>query len=232
MGSAAAIDVIAALVEKLARQDHVRMIFAAAPSQSEFLATLRAAEGVDWSRVIAFHMDEYIGLSHDSPARFANWLDRHIFEALPFASVHRLEPGDDAEAAAQLYADLLNEAQIDFVCLGIGVNGPIAFNDPPVADFNDPSDVKIVVLDEICRQQQVDDKCCPNLDAVPQQALTLTIPRLMRVDRLFCSVPGTVKRDAVNLALHGPITATCPASILRIHENCTLYLDKDSDPDA
>jgi len=232
MGAAAAADIAAALAGRLAGQAGVRMVFAAAPSQADMLAALRAMPGIDWSRVTAFHMDEYIGLSASSPARFGNWLDRHVFSQLPFAAVHRITPEPDAEAEIRRYADLLNEAPIDFVCLGIGVNGHIAFNDPPVADFSDPLDVKIVELDGICRQQQVDDECFPDLASVPQQAVTLTVPRLLRADRLFCVVPGLVKRDAVFKTLYGPLTTDCPASVLRTHPACTLYIDKDSDPDA
>ena len=129
-------------------------------------------------------------------------------------------------------AALLGAAPIDIVCLGIGVNGHIAFNDPPVADFADPHDVKIVELDDICRQQQVDDDCFPNVAAVPERAVTLTVPRLLRADRLFCVVPGGLKRAAVEKTLRGPVTTDCPASILRQHADCTLYLDAESDPDA
>lgn len=232
MGAAAASDVAAALKERLSAQPGVRMIFAAAPSQADMLRSLCAMPGIDWGRVTAFHMDEYIGLDPASSARFANWLDINVFNRLPFAAVHRITPEPYAELAARRYADLLNEAPIDFVCLGIGVNGHIAFNDPPVADFADPLDVKVVELDEICRQQQVDDDCFPDLASVPHRAITLTVPRLMRADRLFCIVPGAVKRDAVERTLHGPRTTQCPASILREHADCTLYLDKESDPDA
>ncbi len=232
MGAAAAADVATALAERLITQPNVRMVFAAAPSQADMLAALAAVPGLDWSRVTAFHMDEYIGLDPASPARFANWLDAHVFNRLPFAAVHRMTPEPDAEAEVARYADLMNEAPIDFVCLGIGVNGHIAFNDPPVADFNDPLDVKIVELDDICRQQQVDDDCFPDLTSVPHHAVTLTVPRLMRADRLFCVVPGAIKRDAVSKTLYGSLGTDCPASILRNHEACTLYIDKDSDPDA
>lgn len=141
-------------------------------------------------------------------------------------------PEPDPTAAAEAYAERLAEAPIDIVCLGIGVNGHIAFNDPPVADFHDPLDVKIVVLDETCRQQQVDDQCFARYDDVPERALTLTIPRLLRADRLFCAVPGTAKREAVNGTLYGPVATSCPASILRQQAHCTLYLDTESDPDA
>ena len=232
MGAAAATDIAIALRERLSTQPNVRMVFAAAPSQAEMLGALASTPGIDWSRVTAFHMDEYIGLDPASPARFANWLDAHVFTRLSFAAVHRMTPEPDADAEVARYAALMNEAPIDFVCLGIGVNGHIAFNDPPVADFNDPVDVKIVELDDICRQQQVDDDCFPDLGSVPHHAITLTVPRLMRADRLFCVVPGAVKRDAVSKTLHAPLSTECPASILRTHAACTLYIDKDSDPDA
>ena len=232
MGAAAATDIAIALRERLSTQPNVRMVFAAAPSQAEMLGALASTPGIDWSRVTAFHMDEYIGLDPASPARFANWLDAHVFTRLPFAAVYRITPEPDAHAELARYAALMNEAPIDFVCLGIGVNGHIAFNDPPVADFNDPVDVKIVELDDICRQQQVDDDCFPDLGSVPHHAITLTVPRLMRADRLFCVVPGAVKRDAVSKTLHAPLSTECPASILRTHAACTLYIDKDSDADA
>lgn len=225
-------DVANALKDRLAKQDDVRVIFAAAPSQADMLEALCAIPGIDWNRVTAFHMDEYIGLDPASSARFSNWLDVHVFGRLPFAVAHRIAPEPDAEAEVLRYAELLNEAPIDFVCLGIGVNGHIAFNDPPVADFNDPLDVKIVELDEICRQQQVDDDCFTDISFVPRHAITLTVPRLMRADRLFCIVPGALKRDAVRNTLHGPLTTECPASILRSHPACTLYVEKESDPDA
>lgn len=232
MGEAAAQDIAHALREALARQQSVRMVFAAAPSQAQMLAALCAAPDIDWTRVTAFHMDEYIGLPSTAPERFAQWLDDNLFERVPFARVHRIVPEPDPEAAAREYAILLNAAPIDFVCLGIGVNGHIAFNDPPVADFEDPLDVKVVVLDDQCRQQQVDDECFASFDDVPEQAITLTVPRLMRAGRLFCVVPGRLKQDAVRETLYGPISTDCPASILRRHLDCSLYLDAESDPDV
>jgi glucosamine-6-phosphate deaminase len=232
MGAAGARDVAEALRERLAAKAEVRMVFAAAPSQSEMLAALCEAPGIDWSRVVAFHMDEYIGLPAGAPERFASWLDANVFGRLPFKAVHRIVPEPDPEAEVRRYAALLDEGPLDFICLGIGVNGHIAFNDPPVADFNDPLDVKVVELDDVCRQQQVDDDCFERFEDVPERAVTLTIPRLLRADRLFCVVPGSVKRAAVAAALHGPISTDCPASILRQQSNCTLYLDAESDPDA
>ena len=208
------------------------MVFAAAPSQSEVLAALVAAKGIDWTRVEAFHMDDYIGLPEAAPERFANWLDRNIFDHLPFAAVHHINPGNDIDKTVGDYEALLREAPIDVIQLGIGVNGHIAFNDPPVADFNDPTFVKVVELDLACRQQQVDDDCFPRLEDVPLRAITLTIPCLTSGKALFCMVPGAMKRDAVRAALTGPVSTACPASILRRHDNCTLYLDRESDPNV
>nr|WP_244606470.1 6-phosphogluconolactonase [Arsenicitalea aurantiaca] len=232
MGAVAAGDIAAELRRRLAAQERVRMVFAAAPSQSEVLHALAAAPGIDWSRVVAFHMDEYIGLPPEAPQRFANWLDRNIFMKAPFGEVHRIAPGADPAETARAYAEKLGEAPIDIVQAGIGVNGHIAFNDPPVADFNDPLAVKIVDLDEACRQQQVDDDCFAAIADVPAQAITLTVPCLMAAHKIFCMVPSRAKRAAVDAALNGPIETACPASILRTHPDCTLYLDADSDPEA
>jgi glucosamine-6-phosphate deaminase len=230
MGAAAAADVAAELRTRLARQPGVRMIFAAAPSQAEMLEALVMAPDIDWRRVTAFHMDEYVGLPPGAPERFASWLDARVFSRLPFGSVDRIVPEPDPGDAATAYAARLAAAPIDVVCLGIGVNGHIAFNDPPVADFADPLDVKVVELDAVCRQQQVDDKCFANLADVPHEALTLTVPRLLRAEKLFCVVPGPLKREAVRQTLDGPVATACPASILRTHPDCTLYLDAESDP--
>ncbi|CAH1667213.1 6-phosphogluconolactonase [Chelatococcus asaccharovorans] len=230
MGQAAAADVAAELRARLARQAGVRMIFAAAVSQSEMLQALVAAPGIDWGRVTAFHMDEYLDLPAQAPQRFGNWLRRAIFDRLPFAAVKLIDPGPDAAAAVKAYAASLAEAPIDIVCLGIGVNGHLAFNDPPVADFVDPQSVKIVTLDDVCRQQQVDDGAFATVADVPRRAVTLTIPRLLDADRLFCVVPGASKREAVARALDGPLETDCPASALRLHPDCRLYLDAESDP--
>lgn len=232
MGQAAARDIADELRRRLAAQDEVRMIFASAPSQADVLSALTSEPGIDWSRVTAFHMDEYIGLPEGAAERFAVWLDNAVFSRVALGAVHRIAPGPNPEQTAQDYAALLAEKPIDIVQLGIGVNGHIAFNDPPVADFNDPLDVKVVTLDDECRQQQVDDKCFPSFGAVPEQAITLTVPRLMRGERLFCIVPTRAKRAAVDAALNGPIATSCPASILRQHPDCTLYLDPDADPEV
>lgn len=230
MALQAARDVGGELRRRLAEQSGVRMIFAAAPSQAEFLAALAQQPGVAWNRVTAFHMDEYLGLPDDAPQRFGLWLRRAIFDKLPFAAVHLIEPGDDPELEAAEYARKLDEAPIDIVCLGIGVNGHLAFNDPP-ADLNDPLPVKVVHLDAACRKQQVDDQCFSRIEDVPERAITLTIPRLLAADRLYCCVPGALKRDAVRRTLNDPIASACPATALRLHPQCRLYLDPQSNPE-
>ncbi|MFE0752883.1 6-phosphogluconolactonase [Inquilinus sp. NPDC058860] len=230
MGRAAAAAVAGDLRRRLQDGGAARMIFAAAPSQAEMLDALVAEPGIDWGRVTAFHMDEYIGLAPDAPARFALWLRRHLFDRLSFGAVHTIDPGRDPAAAAAEYARLLSAAPIDIVCLGIGVNGHLAFNDPPVADLADPLDVKVVELDAVCRRQQVDDGGFPRLADVPTHAITLTVPRLLRADRLVCVVPGAAKREAVRRALHDPVGAACPATALRWHPAVTLFLDPESNP--
>jgi glucosamine-6-phosphate deaminase len=230
MGRKAAEDIAYELGRRLQSQQSVRIIFAAAPSQSEMLTALMLMPDVDWSRITAFHMDEYLGLAPEAPQRFGLWLRRAIFDRLPFAAVHLLEPGTDPEATAAEYAGRLAEAPIDIVCCGIGSNGHLAFNDPP-ADLNDPFDVKVVALDTACRQQQVEDRCFERFDDVPTHALTLTIPRLLAADRVFCCVPGAFKRTAVRRALQDPISGLVPATALRTHSNWSLYLDEDSAAD-
>lgn len=230
MGLRAAQDIAAELRRRIAERGGARVIFAAAPSQSDILAALVEQPNIDWARVTAFHMDEYIGLPADAPQRFGNWLRSAIFSRLPFGAVHIMQPEPDPESAAADYARLLNAAPIDIVCLGIGVNGHLAFNDPP-ADLHDPATVKIVHLDPTCRKQQVDDGLFPSIDHVPHRAITITVPGLLSADRLFCVVPGAMKREAVRRALSEPINPNCPATALRLHPNCTLYLDPDSAPE-
>jgi glucosamine-6-phosphate deaminase len=227
LGKAAAADIADAMRARLQSQPHLRMIFAAAPSQREMLEALVAQDGVDWSRVTAFHMDEYLGLPEDAPQGFGVWLRNAIFDRLPFANVHLIRPGNDLEATCSAYANKLMEAPIDLVLLGIGANGHLAFNDPP-ADLEDPLLVKVVTLDEICRQQQVDDGCFNAFEEVPRKAITLTVPMLLRGHRLFCCVPGANKREALRGMVNDPIGGNCPATALRTHPRCTIYLDRDS----
>jgi glucosamine-6-phosphate deaminase len=228
MGAAAAEDIVA-VVHKLAEtKSEINMIFAAAPSQNEVLSSLLASD-LPWEKINAFHMDEYIGLSPDAPQGFGNFLRQRLFDKVPFRSVNCIDPSaKDASAEAARYAALLSAFPADLVVMGIGENGHIAFNDPPVADFHDPLAVKMVALDSVCRQQQVNDGCFASLDEVPRHALTLTVPTLFAAPRIFCIVPGKTKAVAVRETLCGTVDEHCPASILRRHVSAKLYLDADS----
>ncbi|WP_020573168.1 6-phosphogluconolactonase [Actinopolymorpha alba] len=228
LGIAAAADIAAEVRERLSHGGTARVVFAAAPSQQETLAALAGEPDIDWTRVTAFHMDDYLGLPEGAPQRFSTWLRTAFFDQVPLKDVHLMRTDGDAEARAAEYAALLAEAPIDVVCMGIGVNGHIAFNDPPVADFEDPLAVKVVELDDTCRQQQVDDGCFATFDDVPPTALTLTVPRLLDAGRLFCMVPGRAKAPAVRRALRDEISEACPATALRTHPARTIYLDQDS----
>ena len=229
MGCAAAGEVAAKIVELLGQKEEVNMIFAAAPSQEAFLESLIADSRIDWTRINAFHMDEYIGLDATAPQSFARFLRDRIFDRVPFRSVHCLNgKAPDQKAECARYAALLEHYPTDIVCMGIGENGHIAFNDPDVADFNDPKLVKVVALDPVCRQQQVNEKCFERLDLVPSEALTLTIPALLRGRWLFCIVPFASKAEAVSHTVCGPVSERCPASIRRREEHARLYLTAES----
>ena len=225
MGEAAASDVMNKINELLMKQDFVNIIFAAAPSQNEFLAALTKSSAI-WSRVRAFHMDEYIGLRADAPQGFGNFLKEKIFGKLPFAAIHYINGNTAApEEVCKRYADLLMQFPVDIVCMGIGENGHLAFNDPLVADFNDEQLVNIVELDQACRQQQVNDGCFATINEVPKNAITLTIPALMAAKYIYCMVPGPTKAEAVFNTLNQDVVEQYPSTILRRHDNAILYLD-------
>ena len=228
MGKVAAKDIADCIKKLLSEKEEINMIFAAAPSQNDMLLHLCEYKDIDWTRINAFHMDEYIGLDSDAPQCFSNFLKRSIFDLKPFKKVNLINPASDAESECVRYSELLTKYPVDIVCMGIGENGHIAFNDPHVAEFNDSKLVKPVELDEICRMQQVNDGCFAKLDDVPKTALTLTIPALMRADYHFCVVPAKTKAWAVNRTINGEISEECPATILRTKAECYLYCDADS----
>ena len=228
MGAQAAVEVREAILALLAEKDTIRMIFAAAPSQNEFLAALAADPAIDFTRIEALHMDEYVGLRADAPQGFGNFLRDRLFSLVPFKAVHYINGGAaDIDAECARYGALL-AGGVDIVCMGIGENGHIAFNDPHVADFNDPLPVKKVGLDQVCRMQQVHDGCFKSLEEVPTHALTLTIPTLMNARYHFCMVPAATKAEAVHRTVYGPIGPACPATALRLCGKAVLYTDRDS----
>ena len=229
LGRAAAAIVADKIRKVMVEKDFVNIIFAAAPSQNEFIAFLLEQQEIDWSRVNAFHMDEYIGLLDNAPQRFGNFLKACLFDQVQFRSVNYIDGNAaDPQFACETYTKILVENPPDIVCMGIGENGHIAFNDPHVADFNDPKSVKVVDLDLACRQQQVNDGCFAALSDVPTHAITLTIPTLISARSIYCMVPGKRKANAVETMLNKEINEICPASVLRTHPDAILFLDRDS----
>lgn len=230
MGKVAGDDIAAKIVELLKEKEYINIIFAAAPSQNETLASLLEHKEIDWTRINAFHMDEYIGLPSNSTAKFGQYLNDHIFGLAPFRSINYINTAvKSIEEECDRYSELLKKFPPDIVCMGIGENGHIAFNDPPVADFNDPKMAKPVALDMTCRIQQVNDKCFKTLDEVPKYAITLTVPTLFNAGHLFCSVPAITKAAATKEMLTtDKIDEHCPATILRRHNSAILYLDSQS----
>ena len=229
MGTDAAKDVASKINELLQNKDELNMIFAAAPSQQEFMEHLISNKSIDWSRINAFHMDEYIGLEENASQAFGNFLKDRLFSKVPFKSLNYINSqAKDSQKECERYAQLLEKNPVDIVCLGIGENGHIAFNDPHVADFNDPEMVKVVDLDLACRTQQVNEGCFIKINLVPTQAITVTIPALLKAEYKYCMVPAANKAQAVFRTLNGKIDEECPATILRTKEKAVLYLDEAS----
>lgn len=229
MGVTAAKAAAAKIRELAAEQPQVNIIFASAPSQNEFLETLASEENIAWNKVNAFHMDEYVGLPNDAPQNFGNFLKVKLFDQVDISSVFYINGNATAsQEECVRYADLLTQYPTDIVCMGIGENGHIAFNDPHVADFNDSELVKVVELDLASRNQQVNDKCFNALNEVPTDAITLTIPALMKARFAYCMVPGPTKAEAVANTINQEISEAFPSTILRQHPHATLYIDQDS----
>ena len=205
------------------------VMFATGNSQLAFVeALVTQAPDVPWSDVVVFHMDEYVGIGPDHPAGFQRWIrERIVMPAAPRAAHYVDGLGDPARACAR-YAELLADHPLDLCCLGIGENGHLAFNDPGVADFDDPVDVKVVELGPACRQQQVNEGHFPHVGSVPSRAITVTIPALVRAAQVMAIVPEQRKAEPVHAALTGPVTTTCPASLLRTMPHVTIHLEQES----
>ncbi|WP_020497335.1 6-phosphogluconolactonase [Sciscionella marina] len=229
-GSAAGTKAAHLLRHLLGTQPVARVAFAAAPSQDFCLRQLRTTEGIDWDRVVAFQLDDYVGLRPGAPGTFAEYLDNHLFGFVRPGTVHRMRLDGDPRSGERHYADLVAERPLDLVLLGIGENGHLAFNDPPHAQRHDPQPTRLVTLDETSRVQQVNDGCFPTLESVPPEALTLTLPSLLSARSLVCTVVGERKKPAIERTLFGPISTECPASYLREHPAAHLYLDAGSAP--
>lgn len=225
LGAAAANYVAGVINDAIHARGQARVIFATGASQFEFLNHL-IKKPIAWSQVEAFHLDEYVGIPDTHPASFRKYLRDRLFDRVKPGVVHLLDgTAADLDQECRRYTHLLLEKDIDLACIGIGENGHIAFNDPPVADFHDPLWVKVVELDEACRKQQLGEGWFPTLDDVPRQALSLTVPAILRGRKISCVVPDQRKAEAVKNALQGPVRTACPASVLRTSTNVTLWLD-------
>ena len=228
MGKAAAQEAAAQIRSCIALKGEANVIFASAPSQSDMLKSL-IEQDIDWQKVRGFYQDEYIGLSLESPAGFGNFLRRHVFDHKSLLDTHFLECShSDVDEKISEYSALLEKYPPDLIFLGVGENGHLAFNEPDIADLKDPLRLKVVELDVVSRQQQVNDGCFASLDEVPTHAITLTLSQIMAVECAIAVVPTKLKENAVDAALNGPVTTDCPASALRLHPNAKLYLDKCS----
>jgi len=231
LGAAAAEILTAKISELLKTKEYINIIFASAPSQNEFLAEL-LNKNIEWNRINAFHMDEYVGLHPDAPQGFGNFLKDRLFSKVNCREVHYLNGNAvNIQDECKRYSDLLIKYPTDIVCLGIGENTHLAFNDPHVADFNDPEIVKVVDLDQDCRTQQVNDGCFATIDDVPTHALTITMPALFKSTFAYAIVPGKFKANAIYHTLNSDISELYPSTILRKHDHAILFIDEDSASD-
>lgn len=228
LGAAAAEAFSLKIKELLVSREYINVIFASAPSQNEFLAELNKKE-IEWNRINAFHMDEYVGLDKNAPQGFGNFLKDRLFQNVSCREVHYMNGNAPSiQEECERYAGLLIKYPTDVVVLGIGENTHLAFNDPHVADFNDPLIVKVVDLDQDCRIQQVNDGCFVNIDEVPTHALTITMPALFKSTYAYAIVPGAFKASAIAHTINNDVSELYPSTILRRHDNATLFIDEQS----
>jgi len=228
-GAAAANKAADAIRQTIADKGSANIMLATGASQFDMFANLVAAEDIDWSKVTMFHLDEYIKLGLDHPASLRKYLTERFIQKVPaLAAVHLVNgDADDPQQECRRVGEIISEHPIDVAMIGIGENGHIAFNDPP-ADFETEEPYLVVQLDEKCRAQQFGEGWFDSLDQVPRQAISMSIRQILKSKRLIVTVPDQRKAEAVKNALEGPVTNTCPASILQQHDDCTIFLDAES----
>jgi len=228
LGQAAAQQAAKAIQRAISERGHARIIAATAASQREFLDALTSSQGIDWTRVEVFHLDEYIGLPVTHPGSFRKMLLEQLISKTTVTKYHLLD-GDapDPEAVVREAGKQLASAPIDIAFLGIGENGHIAFNDPP-ADFQIEDPYIIVNLDEACRRQQVGEAWFSDISQVPERAISMSARQIMKAKEILAVVPDRRKAEAVRACFEGDISPMAPASILRQHRNVTIYLDRAS----
>jgi glucosamine-6-phosphate deaminase len=228
LGNAAGKHAATSIKNVIAAKGNVNIILATGTSQFETLNTLLSEPGIAWNKVTMFHLDEYIGLPITAQASFRKYLkERFIDKVPPLKAAHLINGENDPIQECKRIGDLIAKHEIDVALVGIGENGHLAFNDPP-ADFDTTDPYIIVELDEACRQQQFNEGWFETMNAVPKQAISMSIQQIMKSKQIICSVPDSRKAEAVRNCLEEPVSNLFPASILREHENCTIYLDKDS----
>jgi glucosamine-6-phosphate deaminase len=227
LGRTAATQAAAAIRQAILGRGQARIVAATAASQKEFLEALAAAPGIDWTKVEAFHLDEYIGLPISHPGSFRKMLLEQLIQKTGIVKYHLLDCDGDVEAPVARASAALTSAPIDIAFLGIGENGHLAFNDPP-ADFETEQPYLIVELDEVCRRQQVGEGWFSDVSEVPQRAISMSVRQIMKIKELIAVVPGARKAEAIKSCFNGEISPMAPASILRNHPHATVYLDQAS----
>lgn len=210
----------------IAERGEANIVLATGTSQFEMLAELVRLD-VDWSKVSAFHLDEYIGLPADHPASFRRYMKERFVDKVPTLRTFVYINGDhpDPWAECRRLGDLIRPLHIAVACVGIGENGHLAFNDPP-ADFETEEPYLVVTLDEACRRQQLSEGWFPTLDEVPTRAISMSVRQIMKSAAIVCTVPDQRKAEVVQKAVEGPVTNLVPASILQLHPCCVLFLDE------
>jgi len=228
-GRAAALGAAETIRSAVKAEGELGVIFATGASQLAMLHALTSLDGVPWNRVIGFHMDEYENLPADDFASFRRYLRQELTHKVPIKGFHEIDgSSSDIERTCRDYEEKLKASDPQLCLMGIGENGHLAFNDPFLCDFNDPLDVRLVLLDKACRTQQVAEGWFPAINDVPARAITLTIPPLLRVPKLIVSVPGMRKAEIVQRVIEQPVSIACPATVLKTHPDATVYLDRDS----
>lgn len=229
MGEAAALAAADSMKKMGSSQEAFGVVFATGASQLDMLAALTGLEGIPWDRVRGMHLDEYVGLPAEHFASFRRYLREHLAHKVDMKEFHEIDGSAmDPDDVCRRYTEILRDVDPQLCLLGIGENGHLAFMDPAVADFNDPRDVKVVSLDADCRAQQVAEGWFNAPEEVPAEAISLTIPAILRIPRLIVSVPGARKAAIIRRTLQEAISTSCPATILRTHPDVTLYLDEES----
>ena len=227
LGKAAAIQAAAAMQSAIAERGQARVVAASAASQFEYLEALTATPGISWKQVELFHLDEYIGLPMTHPASFCKFLQEHLIAKTGITNYHLLDGSRDPAEVIRSASKAITTSPIDVAFVGIGENGHIAFNDPP-ADFDTEEPYLIVTLDHACRLQQVGEGWFQNLDAVPKQAISMSVRQVLKAKEILAVVPDARKAPAIQACFDGPISPMAPSSILRNHPNATVYLDRQS----